>query len=50
MGSHFLSHPSERTLSDFSLGKLENDRAKIINSHLKECSECQRRCRRDLVR
>ena len=42
MGSHFLLHPTEQTLSDFSLGKLDDGQAKIINDHLNECPVCQR--------
>ena len=42
MGSHFLLHPTEQTLNDLSLGKLDDAQAEIINDHLKECSECQR--------
>ena len=43
MGSHALLHPTEQTLSDFSLGKLDDARAEIINNHLNECPDCQRR-------
>ena len=42
MGSHALLHPTEQTLSDFSLGKLDDARAEIINNHLNECADCQR--------
>ena len=42
MGSHGLLHPTEQTLSDFSLGKLNDGQAEIINNHLLECSDCQR--------
>ena len=43
MGSHLLLHPTEQTLSDFSLGKLEDGQAAIVNNHLTECADCQRR-------
>jgi serine/threonine protein kinase len=43
MGNHALLHPTEQTLSDFSLGKLDDGRAEIINNHLNECPDCQRR-------
>ena len=42
MGNHALLHPTEQTLSDFSLGKLDDGRAELINNHLNECAECQR--------
>ncbi len=42
MGSHTLLHPTEQTLSDFSLGKLNDAQAEIINNHLNECPDCQR--------
>ncbi len=50
MGSHALLHPTEQTLSDFSLGKLDDGQAEIINNHLSECPDCQRLCGRDVVR
>ena len=43
MGNHALLHPTEQTLSDFSLGKLDDGQAEIINNHLNECPDCQRR-------
>ena len=43
MGSHALLHPTEQTLSDFSLGKLNEGQAEVINNHLIECSDCQQR-------
>jgi serine/threonine protein kinase len=42
MGNHALLHPTEQTLSDFSLGKLGDGRAEVINNHLNECPDCQR--------
>jgi serine/threonine protein kinase/formylglycine-generating enzyme required for sulfatase activity len=42
MVNHALLHPTEQTLSDFGLGKLDDGQAEIINNHLNECSECQR--------
>ena len=42
MGNHALLHPTEQTLSDFSLGKLDDGQAEIINNHLNECPDCQR--------
>ena len=48
MGNHAAWHPTEQTLSDFSLGKLDDSRAELINNHLNECPDCQRswpRCR-----
>jgi serine/threonine protein kinase len=42
MGNHASLHPTEQTLSDFSLGKLDDGRSEIINNHLNECPDCQR--------
>ena len=42
MGNHAAWHPTEQTLSDFSLGKLDDSRAELINNHLNECPDCQR--------
>jgi serine/threonine protein kinase len=42
MGNQPLLHPTGQTLSNFSLDKLDDGQAEIINSHLKECADCQR--------
>ena len=42
MGKPPLLHPTEQTLSDFSLGKLDDGQAEIINNHINECPDCQR--------
>ncbi len=42
MGNHAALHPTEQTLSDFSLGKLDDGQAELINNHLNECPDCQR--------
>jgi Putative zinc-finger len=41
MGNPALLHPTEQTLSDFSLGKLDGGTAELINNHLKECPDCR---------
>ncbi len=42
MGNQPLLHPTEQTLSDFSLGKLDDGQVEVINNHLQECPDCQR--------
>ncbi len=42
MANHPLLHPTEQTLSDFSLGKLDDGQVEVINNHLQECPDCQR--------
>ena len=36
-------HPTDQTLSDFGLGKLDEESAESVNRHLEECDDCQRR-------
>ena len=40
MGSHPLLHPTQQTLSEFSLGKLGDGQVEVINNHLQECPDC----------
>ena len=50
MGNHALLHPTEQTLSDFSLGKLDDGQAEIINNHLERMPRLPAPGRRDVVR
>ncbi len=34
-------HPSEKTLSFYGLGKLDDHQAEAVNRHLKDCAACQ---------
>ena len=36
-------HPSEKTLSSYGLGKLDDHQAEAVNRHLKDCAACQSR-------
>jgi serine/threonine protein kinase/formylglycine-generating enzyme required for sulfatase activity len=36
-------HPTDQTLSDFGLGKLDDRSAESVNQHLRGCPSCQRR-------
>ncbi len=43
MSNDVVLHPTDQALRDFSLGKLGDEAADSVNSHLEECSECQQR-------
>ena len=36
-------HPDDRTLSDYGLGKLDDERASTVNAHLEGCPDCRQR-------
>ena len=36
-------HPSEKTLSSYGLGQLDDHQAETVNRHLKDCAACQSR-------
>jgi anti-sigma factor RsiW len=43
MADHPISHPSDRTLSSYGLGKLDDTSSKLVNQHLESCPECRLR-------
>jgi hypothetical protein len=43
MDVHPTSHPTDRTLSSFGLGKLDDGLAEAVNQHLERCPECRQR-------
>ena len=43
MGTPTSLHPTDQTLSDYGLGKLDAASAESVNSHLEGCAECRRR-------
>ena len=43
MAAHPTSHPTEKTLSSYGLGKLDDASAEAVNQHLESCPECRRR-------
>ncbi len=36
-------HPTDQTLSDYGLGKLDGPSAEAVNAHLEGCAACRRR-------
>jgi serine/threonine protein kinase len=43
MAAHPISHPTDRTLSSYGLGKLDDASSKIVNQHVESCPDCRRR-------
>ncbi len=43
MDAHPISHPTDRTLGSYGLGKLDDGSAKAVNKHLEQCSDCRKR-------
>ena len=43
MGNQASLHPTDQTLGDFGLGRLDDGSADSVNRHLEECADCQRR-------
>ena len=43
MDAHANRHPTDRALSSFGLGKLDDRSAEAVNKHLEQCADCRRR-------
>ncbi len=43
MDARFLSHPTDRTLRAYGLGKLDDDSAELVHKHLERCPACRNR-------
>ena len=43
MDVHPTLHPTDRTLSSYGLGKLDDDSAEAVNKHLEQCPDCRNR-------
>ena len=43
MDAHPTSHPTEKTLSSYGLGKLDDGLAEAVNQHLERCPDCRKR-------
>ena len=43
MVAHPTSHPTDKTLSSYGLGKLDDASAEAVNQHLESCPDCRRR-------
>jgi serine/threonine protein kinase len=43
MDPHPVSHPTDRTLNSYGLGKLDGGSAAAVNRHLERCPDCRKR-------
>jgi serine/threonine protein kinase len=43
MGGHLVSHPTDRTLRSYGLGRLDDASAVSVNAHLEGCPTCRHR-------
>jgi hypothetical protein len=43
MNADRVSHPTERTLSSYGLGELDDRSSEAVNQHLERCLDCRQR-------